>query len=40
MLYNLNKYLAFTVLKHLQGFLHLCFIIAQLTQMIAGLQVF
>lgn len=33
-------YLAFTILKHLQRFLNLHFIISQLTQMTSGLQVF
>lgn len=32
-------YLALTVLKHLQSFFHLCFIITQLTQTVAGLQI-
>lgn len=35
-----GKYLALAVLEHLQGLLHLSFVVAQLAQMIAGCQVF
>lgn len=35
----LIEYLAFTILEHLQSFLHLRLIISQLTQMMASLQV-
>lgn len=36
----IKNHLALAVLKHLQGLLHLCFIITQLTQTVTGHQVF